>query len=169
MNPNRDLSLDLARFEFLWPKAYPYFSKIPLITKFATKLLADDILQLGQLHEKAISVQCRMLRESADGRDFENGDDAKLVAVRTSHYGASYSAPVTNIHVNRGKLLVSVYERKQNNWFFFKIPFSAYKHIPKTSNIEIPFDMDGTPRRENRSAVNWWKFEVKSMKEFGTK
>lgn len=169
MNPNRDLAVDLAKFDFLWPRAYPYFSKILPITKFARKLLIDDVLQLGQLHEKAISVQCRLLRESTDGKDFNNGDDAKLVSVRTSSYGTSYNAPVNGIYVKRGNLLVSVYERKQNNWFFFKIPYSAYGHISKTSNIEIPFELDGTPRRGNRCSINWWDFEVKSMKEFGTK
>jgi hypothetical protein len=173
MNPDRDSDLDIAKFDYLWPKAYPYYSKIPLITKFARKLIADDIIQTGQLFEKALEVECKLVRESTMGRDFENtvvngqtvaGQDAKLVAARTHGHGKVYSAPVTNIHAKVGELLVAVYERKQQNWYLFRIPYKAYKNIPKTSNIDIPFNLDGTPRRENRCDVNWWAYEVPTFK-----
>jgi hypothetical protein len=51
-----------------------------------------------------------------------------------------------------------VYERKQDKFYYFLIPYSAYSHIPKTSNIEIPFNLDGSPKRENKCQVNWWEF-----------
>jgi hypothetical protein len=174
MNPDRDLDLDIAKFNYLWPKAYPYYSKIPLITKFVKKLVADDIIQTGQLFEKALEVECKLVRESTTGRDFENtiingqivaGPDAKLVAVRTHGNGLAYSAPVTNIHAKVGELLVAVYERKQGNWYLFCIPHWAYTNIPKTSNIDIPFEFDGTPRRNNRCYINWWNYEVPTFKD----
>jgi hypothetical protein len=166
MNPNRDLAIDTAKFDLLWPLAYPYYSKIPLITKFIKKLVKDDVLQFGQLFEKAIEVQCNLIRESTYGQDFKNGDDAKCIVVRTYNYNKSYAAPVTNIHSKQGWLLVSVYERKQNNWYFFRIPHEAYKNIPKTSNIDIPFELDGTPRKHPKKfgVYNWWQHEVKSFK-----
>jgi hypothetical protein len=166
---HRDYELDLAKFELLWPKAYPYYSKIPLITKFVRKMVKDKVIETGILFEKALSVQLGLIRESTEGRDFSNGDDAKLVAVRTSGYGKQYSAPVSNIHAKKNNLLVAVYERKQNNWFFFRIPHSAYQHIPKTSNIEIIFELDGTPRRINRQGVNFWDYEVPSFKDLAAK
>jgi hypothetical protein len=165
MNPDRDLAIDIAKFDYLWPKAYPYYSKISFVTKFTRKLVADDIIQFGQLLEKAIATQCGLIRESTVNRDFECGDDAKSVVARTSNHGMSYGAPVTNIYNKTGNLLVTVYERKQNKWYLFRIPNKAYKNIPKTSNIEIPFELDGTPRRVNRSEVNWWKFEVLKFKD----
>jgi hypothetical protein len=168
-NKHRDYELDLAKFELLWPKAYPYYSKIPLITKFVRKLVEDKVIESGILFEKALSVQLGLVRESTAGRDFTNGDDAKLVVVRTCTYGKQYSAPVTNIHTKRNNLLVGVYERKQGNWFFFKIPYSAYKNIPKTSNIEIVFELDGTPRRVNRQVTNFWDYEVSSFKDLAAK
>lgn len=165
MNPDRDLAIDIAKFDYLWPKAYPHYSRIPFVTKFAKKLVADDIIQLGQLLEKAIATQCNLVRESTACRDFENGDDAKNVVVRTCSYGSKYSAQVSGIYNKTGNLMVTVYERKQNKWYLFRIPNKAYKNIPKTSNIEIPFELDGTPRRVNRSEVNWWKFEVLKFKD----
>jgi hypothetical protein len=173
MNPDRDLDLDVAKFNYLWPKAYPYYSKIPLITKFVRKLVSDDLIQTGQLFEKALAVECKLIRESTVGRDFRNtvvngrtvaGQDAKLVAARTHSNGSAYSAPVTNIHSKLGELLVAVYERKQCAWYLFRIPYKVYKHIPKTSNIDIPFELDGTPRRDNRCDINWWHYEVPSFK-----
>jgi hypothetical protein len=166
---HRDYALDLAKFELLWPKAYPYYSKIPLITKFMKKLVRDKIIEPGHLFEKALATQLGLVRESTTGRDFTNGDDAKLVAVRTCSYGMTYSAPVHNTHAKRNNLLVAVYERKQHNWFFFKIPYSAYKHVSKSSNIEIPFELDGTPRRVNRQVVNYWEYEVSSFKDMAAK
>jgi hypothetical protein len=68
-------------------------------------------------------------------------------------------------------LRVQVYERKQNQFFYFAIPRRAYKNIPKTSNIEIPFELDGTPRRTPRRKVyvNWWRYEEDSWKDMALK
>lgn len=161
MNPDRDFTIDQAKFKLLWPLAYPYYSKIPLITKFVAKLVKDDVISFGQLFEKAIEKQLGLVRDSSAGKDFSNGEDAKCVAARTNGYGKNYSAPITNIHSKKGYLLVSVYERKNDKWYFFRIPHRAYKHISKSSNIEIPFELDGTPRRYN----HWWKHEVTSFKD----
>lgn len=169
MNPERDLSVDVAKFDYLWPKAYPYYSRMPFVTKIMRKFLNDDILSLGHMFEKAVSVQCGLIRESAHGYDFANGDDAKLAVVRTSNYGTAYSAPVTKIHAKTGNLLVAVYERKQQKWYHFKIPHRAYKHIPSTSNIDIVFEMDGTPKRHNRQSTNWWNYEVPTFNDMVVK
>lgn len=163
MNPDRDLAIDQAKFEFLWPLAYPYYSKISPITKFVKKLVNDDILSFGQLFEKAIEKQLGLVRESTASKDFKNGDDAKCVVARVNSYGQRYSANVCNVHSKTGWLLVSVYERKQDKWYFFRIPHSAYKHIPKTSNIEIPFELDGSPKLSN----HWWQHKVDSFKQLG--
>lgn len=160
---SRDLSIIDAKFKFLWPLAYPYYSKIPLITKFARKLVDDDVVSFGQMFEKAIEKQLGLVRESTAGKDFSNGDDAKCVVVRTCNRGKSYSANVCSVHAKTGWLLVSVYERKQDKWHFFRIPHKAYKHIKKTSNIEIPFELDGTPKLAN----HWWAYKVDSFKQLG--
>ena len=161
----KDPELEMAKIKLLWPLAYPKYANDKFLTKFIELLSTDDCIQTGQLLEKAISVQCNLIRESTQGRDFANGDDAKLISVRTYGYGCSYGAPIHNIHAKKGCLLVACYERKQQNWFYFRIPYYAYSNIPKSSNIEIPFEIDGTPRIKNKSTINWWKFQVKCFND----
>ena len=131
-------------------------------------LLQTGFLEVSTLFEHAISNVGNIAITSVDGQDFEDVSDAKLVSVRTSSYGTSYSAPITNIHAKKGTLRVQVYERKQNKYYYFKIPYEYFKDIPKTSNIEIPFEMDGNPRRvlsRKPKYANWWDFEVSSFSE----
>jgi len=168
MNLMHDQDLEQAKFDFLWPLAYPKESKDKNITKMMRQLVKDDVIQFGQMLEKAISVQCGLIRESGVGRDFTNGADAKLTSVRTCSRGRGYSAPVTSIKNKKGRLLIACYERKKKAWYFFSIPYHAYRDIPKSSNIDISFSLDGTPRRtpgRKTVKVNWWRYERKSIKD----
>ena len=131
-------------------------------------------LQVSTLFEQALAVVGGHKVVSLDKGDlYRNGaySDAKLSSVRTSSYGKSYGAPVTNIFNKTGTLRVQVYERKQNSFFYFTIPRRAYIGVPKSSNIEIPFEMDGTPRRVpgRKVYVNWWRYEVASWDEMAVK
>jgi hypothetical protein len=58
-----------------------------------------------------------------------------------------------------------VYEREQDKFYYFRIPHRAYSHISSSSNIEIPFELDGTPRKVPMRPVkvNWWLYEVDSL------
>lgn len=129
--------------------------------KTLTLLLEKGMIQVSTAFEHALAnVNGEIDVISEDEADLSDGSDAKMVTVRTSSYGSAYSAPVTNIKGKTGWLRVEVYERKQDKFYYFKIPYSAYQHIPKSSNIEIPFDMDGTPKRFNRCQINWWNYNV---------
>jgi hypothetical protein len=138
------------------------------------KLLELGIIQVSTAFEQALAVVGGHKVVSLDKGDlYREGaySDAKLSTVRTSNYGKTYSAPVTNIFNKTGVLRVQIYERKQNRFFYFAIPRRAYIEVPKSSNIEIPFELDGTPRRTPRRKVyvNWWKFEVASWEEMAVK
>lgn len=156
------LHLELAHLEPL----------IPHVTEFSgcckdtiRKLATIGVLQVSTVFEQALAHKMGLTVISEDEADLSDGSDAKLSSVRTSSFGRSYSAPITGLHNKTGDLCVQVYERKQNNFFYFRIPNEAYQHIPKTSNIEIPFFEDGTPKRENRAKVNWWNYEVPSLED----
>lgn len=132
-----------------------------------------DLLQLGVLEvstgfEHALAHEGGCTVTSRDTEDLSNGDDAKLSTVRTSSLGTAYSAPVFKIKGKTGALRVQVYERKQNLFYYFVIPNWAYSHVPKTSNIEIPFELNGNPRRQNRCRMNWWQFEVKHFSQLAS-
>lgn len=134
-------------------------------------LLNAGVAEVSTLFEHAISHHSGIAIISEDGRDFADWSDAKLSSVRTMSYGTSYSAPITNVFTKKGTLRVQVYERKQEKYYYFKIPNEAYAPIPKTSNIEIPFELDGTPRRirKNMKYANMWDFEVTTFDEMASK
>ena len=133
-----------------------------------TTLLDLGLIQVSTAFEQALAKVGKHDLVSQDCGDLiKDGvySDAKLSSVRLSSYGRSYSAPVTNIHNKRGSLRVQVYERIREKFYYFVIPEKAYKHIPKSSNIEIPFDHDGTPKVAN----HWWQWNVSSFVELATK
>ncbi len=132
------------------------------------KFLELGIVQVSTAFEHAIGHVGNHEVVSLDKGDlYRNGhySDAKLSTVRTSGYGKRYSAPVTNIFNKTGTLRVQVYERKQNKFYYFAFPRRTYKDIPRSSNIEIPFELNGNPRRvpARKVFVNWWNYEVESF------
>ena len=164
-----NLELEIAHFNH-FKEAIPMFEQ--MCPKTLDILNSLGMLQISTGFEHAVANTSGHTVISKDEADISDGSDCKLVSVRTSSYGTSYSAPVTNIYNKTGTLRVQVYERKQNKFYYFAIPNSAYRNIPKSSNIEIPFELDGTPRKRlSRTAryANWWNFEVSSFKEMSKK
>ena len=150
----------------------PKFSDLDEKTVFT--LLELGVLQVSTAFEHALAHIGNHEVVSLDKGDlYREGSysDAKLSSVRTSGYGKQYSAPVTNIFNKTGTLRVQVYERKQNKFYYFAIPRRAYIDVPRSSNIEIPFELDGTPRRvpKRKVYVNWWRYEVSSWEEMASK
>lgn len=157
-----NLYLEIAHFNSF--KHYlPNFSKLNQNT--VQMLLEMGIVEVSSAFEQAIANFSGTEVLSLDSADLSCGSDAKLATVRTCNYGSSYSAPVTGIHNKTGDLLVQVYERKQDKFYWFRLPYETYSHIPKTSNIEIPFKLDGTPRRKNKKQFNPWDHECVSFEE----
>lgn len=133
-------------------------------------LLALGLIQVSTAFEHAIAETSGLEVISVDHADLSDGSDGKLATVRTSGYGQRYSANVSNVHGKTGTLRVQVYERKLDVFYYFAIPAWAYSHVRKTSNIEIPFELDGTPRRVplRTPMVNWWDFELSGFDEMAT-
>ena len=137
-------------------------------------LLELGVLQVSTAFEHALAQEGGHKVVSQDRGDlYRTGaySDAKLSSVRTSGYGKKYSAQVSSIHNKTGVLRVQVYERKQDRFYYFAIPRRAYIDVPRTSNIEIPFELDGIPRRKPKRAVyvNWWRYEVQTWMEMAAK
>ena len=164
-----NLDLEIAHFNNF--KQYiPGYNNLCADT--VESLLQLGILQVSTAFEQALANVGGHKVVSLNKGDLVRNSkfsDAKLSSVRTYSRGKAYGAPVTNIYGKTGSLRVQVYERKQEKFYYFVIPRRAYIDIPKTSNIEIPFEMDGTPRKTNRSIVNWWRYEVDSFKELAKK
>jgi hypothetical protein len=158
-----NLELDIAHFRNLAPHIKRFKD---LHAETIDSLLTMGIIEVSTAFELALCDAGGHEHVSLNKGDLsKNGkpSDAKIASVRTHNYGRAYCAPVTNIHGKMGALRVQVYERKQNQFYYFVFPRRSYAHIKKTSNIDIPFKMDGTPKLKNRSRVNWWLYQVSTF------
>ena len=155
-----NLHLEIAHFK-QFMRWIPGFDQMDNVTLH--ELLSLGLIEVSTAFETAIANKSGTQVISQDHADLSCGSDAKLSSVRTCSYGTAYSAPVTGIHNKTGDLLVQVYERKQDKSYYFRIPYISYCHIPKSSNIEIPFELNGTPRRYNRKQNNPWVYECESF------
>lgn len=163
MAKDKDPVLDEKFFDNLFPKIYPIEYSIPLIKDFCKNklMVGDRLLSAGKLLEAAISKCKGLERFDTVGKDFVDGSDAKSSSVRWSSNHKSYSANISDVSNKKGLLRCMVYERITDRFYYFLIPHAAYKHISSTSNIEIPFNHDGLPKRDAKFRnVNWWDFEV---------
>lgn len=133
--------------------------------------LKRGMLQVSTAFEHALANAGGYNVDSKAGRDFSNGDEGKIATVRYSSNGTQYSAAIRRIKNKTGYLRIQVYERKQDKFYYFVIPNSAYKDIPPSSNIEIPFEFDGTPKRMRTNGLkydNMWNYEVSTFTECAT-
>jgi len=160
-----NINLEIAHFK-------NFEKHIPNSDKFCCStintLLETGLIQVSTAFEHALANVGGLTVTSKDTEDLSDGSDGKLSTVRHHRIGKSYDAPVTNIAGKTGTLRVQVYERKNNQFYYFCIPHDAYSHISRTSNIEIPFELDGTPRRISKSKVNWWNYEVESFEKLSS-
>lgn len=116
------------------------------------------VLQVSTAYEHALAEGAGLEVVSEDTHDLSDGSDAKLCTARY-HGGIvypKYGIPVTNIHGKTGDLRVQGLEPQTGEIYRFVFPRSSYEHLSKKSNIEIPFDLNGTPLRSN----HWWRYEV---------
>ena len=164
MAKDKDPILDEKFFELLFPIIYPTHYNDPVIRCFCKNhlMLGDRLLSSGKLLEAAISKAKNLERHDTMGKDFVDGSDAKSSSARWSSNNTKYSANISDVANKKGLLRCVVYERQLDKFYYFLIPYSAYNHITKSSNIEINFNLDGTPKKNpgKNTIVNWWDFEV---------
>jgi len=164
---DKDPILDQKFFDLLFPIIFPIESQDQKLYEFSKNKLSNEmkLLSTGSLLEQAISTRKKLTRHNTIGKDFVDGSDAKSSSVRWMSNNKTYSAQIADIYNKKGLLRCVVYERLLDKFYYFLIPYEAYKHIPKTSNIEVPFNLNGTPRKNAKGIknVNWWQFEVSNF------
>ena len=150
------LELELAHFEN-FQKHIPNYTKWCPVT--VAEMLRMGIIQVSTAFEHALAKVGKFKVVSEAGRDGSDGSDAKLSSARHRAHGKMYSAWVSNTKGKTGKLRVQVYERIQNKFYYFVIPYSMYSTV---KYLEIPFDLCGNPTRySNKGGYNrWWSCEV---------
>jgi hypothetical protein len=131
--------------------------------KTVSSMLEIGLIQVSTAFEHALASVGDFHVISENGCDGSDGSDAKLSTVRHRASMTAYSAYVSNTKGKTGKLRVQVYERIKNKFYYFVIPKKLHD---KVTYLEIPFDLDGTPRRSSIRGLNtWWGCEVSSFQE----
>jgi hypothetical protein len=131
--------------------------------KTISEMLEMGIIQVSTAFEHALANVGGFQVVSEAGRDGSDGSDAKLSSVRHRAQMTAYSAWISNTIGKKGKLRVQVYERIQNKFYYFVIPYKVHSTV---KYLEIPFDLSGNPSRITRNGKNkWWSCEVSSFNE----
>jgi hypothetical protein len=162
MAKDKDPILDEKFFKLLYSMIHPNVSEEIRKHALEEDMKNHRLYGAGKLLEAAISKKKGLERHDTEGKDFIDGSDAKTSSARWSSSNTKYSANIGDVFNKIGLLRCVVYERQLDKFYFFLIPRSAYAHIPKSSNIEINFNLDGTPKKipGNNTIINWWDFEV---------
>lgn len=159
--------LDNAYIRHLLPKIKGYEKQDKGTIEW---FLSLGIAQASTVAEHAVASVGGREVVSEDSHDISDGSDVKLVSVREHSSGTRYDAGVRNFKNKTGDLLVIVYERITERFYYFRIPHSAYSNV---TEVEIPFNLDGSPQRHVRVSSHysytrkqrWWKYERATFEE----
>ena len=143
----------------------------PTERKFLVRLAKKGIVAVESLLEEAISKVGKVKRSHKDGEDFENGNDAKKAIVNDRSHGPirshSREAGIGNLRCKRGTLLVMMAEPKNNELFYFAIPYEEYKN---QASIVFQFSKNGGENTHFNGTTSqswriWNLYRCKSFKE----
>ena len=138
------------------------------------KFTKMGIVQRETVAELAMSTMGDFDGDSIIGRDFDDGTDAKTVVSvarnnnkKTGQWTNSFM--VRSVTTKTGDLRVIAYNKILDQFHYFYIPYSAYRHI--TGCIEIIVERmtcyDGEPQLTGipQRHLKWWEYEVSSFAE----
>ena len=128
-------------------------------------LIEMGALQVSTLLELAIANVGDLDVISANEHDLSDGSEVKMATARIHRYGTAYGAIISNTKNKTGTVRAQVLEPITGKFYYFVIPVDAHSKVTGASNIEVPFELDGSPRRDYkpRSLPNWWNYEVESF------
>jgi hypothetical protein len=133
---------DYKFFDFLAPYRWPHKTK-QQITEYR-ELVADGDLQIETVLENALVQTCRSAytRVAEMSRDFCDGGDAKKAVsqfrnndIARDHWTNSFA--ITNLKNKTGVIRAVCYSREQDKFYFFAIPYKAYKSMAR---VDISLD-----------------------------
>jgi hypothetical protein len=127
---------DFKFFDFLAPYRWPHKTKKQIA--LYRELVADGDLQIETVLENALVQACRgaYTRVAEMGRDFCDGGDAKKAVSNfrnndhvRDHWTNSFA--ITNLKNKTGVIRAVCYSKEQDKFYFFAIPYKAYKGMAR--------------------------------------
>ena len=123
-------------------------------------LRRHDLLNIGELAERAISVQSgvKMCDKNTPNIDLVTGKQIKHATVKKPASSDRYMAYITTN--TRAPILCVITNPINSKQYFLHIPYNAHKHLTG-SCISVGFGTDGkTPANSH-----WWNYEVDSFEK----
>lgn len=162
---------DFKFFDFLAPHRWPTKSKKQI--QAYRELVEDGDLQIETILENALVQACRgaYTRVAETARDFCDGGDAKKSVsqfrnndIARDHWMNSFA--ITNLKNKTGVIRAVCYSREQDKFYFFAIPYKAYKGMAR---IDIMLD-NSTGYREPIGIPKgkWTRYMIPTFEQLAT-
>jgi len=151
---------DLLIYEQLFHKAYPNFKSMDPDT-LLRQMIADGVIQMDGLVEKAHSIVGNIERVSTKGQDHADGSDSKKCITRLLTEPGKADrrvGKITNLTHKRGVLRGVVAETYSKTVHYYRIPAGEYDNL---KSICVYFNDDGTPKDDGK----WSKFKCNTFEE----
>ena len=139
------------------------------LSEAITMLHKMDMFNIGELAERAISKKSKVPQcaKNTPDADLINGKEIKHAQTHPENPGNGTMTAYITKRNKQSQILGVVTEQLTGKQYYFNIPFCAYNQT-SANTLSIPFELDGTPRKEPKAAKllpNWWDYEVKSFNE----
>jgi len=162
---------DYKFFDFLAPYRWPTKSKAQI--QAYRELVADGDLQIETVLENALVQACRgaYTRVAEISRDFcDDGDAKKSVSqFRNNNIAKEQwmnSFAITNLKNKTGVIRALCYSREQDKFYFFAIPYKAYRGMAR---IDIMLDNStGWSKPIGIPKGKWTRYMVPTFERLAT-
>ena len=159
---------DFKFFDFLAPYRWPDKSKKQI--KFYRELVEDGDLQIETVLENALVKTCggKFTRVAEIVRDFCDGGDAKKSCSNFRNNDIARdqwmnSFAITNLKNKTGVIRALCYSKQQDKFYFFAIPYKAYKGM---NRIDIMLDQSSGYRKPvGIPRGKWTRYQLNSFEQ----
>ena len=132
-----------------------------------TLLHSKSLFSIGELAERAISKKSKIAQcgKNNPNSDLINGLEIKHGMTHPENPKGKTLTAYLSKERKTAHMLGVVTEQVTGKQYYFSIPYSAYSKAD-ANTLAIPFELDGTPRRNPKAArylPNWWDYEVNSF------
>ena len=162
---------DFKFFDFLAPYRWP--DKKPKQISIYRELVQSGEIQIETLLENALVVASKgqYTRIAEDHADCSDGSDAKKASSNFRNNDIARDAwtnsfAITNLKNKTGVIRALCYSKQQDKFYFFAIPYKAYKGM---NRIDISID-NSTGYREPVGIPKgkWTRYQVESFEQLST-
>jgi hypothetical protein len=162
---------DYKFFDFLAPYQWPDLNKKEI--KLLRDQVKNGIIQIETLLENALvnASKGQYTRVAEVSRDFCDGSDAKKAIsqfrnndIARDHWSNSFA--ITNLKNKRGVIRSVCYSKEQKEFYFFSIPYKAYKG---RTRVEVSLDTSvGYRVPKGIPHGKWTRYQLTSFERLAT-